>query len=80
MANSDWGQGANNNIIGWGQGASNNTVGWGSIHYTSWSGDTDIIGLGGVLNATLQARVSADGGVLESSACLLDTLITLSKI
>ena len=80
MANSDWGQGANNNIIGFGQGAPNNSIGWGASHYVSWSGDTDIIGLGGSLNATFQARVIADGGVVEATSCLSDTLITLSKI
>lgn len=80
MANNYWGQGANTNLVGWGQGAANNTVGWGSAHYTSYSGDTDIVGLGGALNATLQARVSADGGTFEANDCLVDTLITLSKI
>lgn len=44
---SDWGQGAVNNTIGWGQGAKNNNLNWGESEKTSWSGDTNISGIGG---------------------------------
>jgi len=79
MANSDWGQGSNNNIIGWGQGAPNNSI-WGASHYVSWSGDTDIIGNIGVDNLAFQTRVTADGGLFEANDCLIDLLIELNKI
>ena len=49
MANKvGWGQGSVNNDIGWGQGASNNSVDWGNIQAISPSGETNIVGGGGV--------------------------------
>ena len=49
MANKiGWGQGSVNNDIGWGQGASNNDIGWGNIQAISPSGETNIVGGGGV--------------------------------
>jgi hypothetical protein len=81
MANSIyWGQGANQNLIGWGQGAANNAIGWGASHYVSWSGETDIIGIGGVLTATFITRVFADEGNFEAPSCLESTLTNLQQI
>lgn len=81
MANSIyWGQGANQNLIGFGQGAANNSIGWGASHYVSWSGETDIVGLGGALTVNFITRVFADGGVIESPSCLESTLYNLSQI
>lgn len=37
-----WGQASTNNI-GWGQ-CANNNIGWGFIVYSTWHGDTNIIG------------------------------------
>ena len=49
MANKvGWGQGSVNNNVGWGQGASNNDIGWGNIQAISPSGETNIVGGGGV--------------------------------
>lgn len=75
-----WGQGANQNLIGWGQGAANNSIGWGASHFVSWSGQTDIVGLAGVLTINFINRVLADEGVLESPSCLEATLYNLSQI
>jgi len=81
MANSNrWGQGANQNLIGWGQGAANNSIGWGASHYVSWSGDTDIVGIGGALTVSFITRVLTDAGVVESPSCLASTLYNLSQI
>lgn len=81
MVNSNgWGQGANNNAIGWGQGAFNNSISWGYLHYTSWSGDTDIVGNEGGISYNFQQRVITDSGVYEANSCLLSTLENLDSI
>ena len=81
MANSiNWGQGANQNLIGFGQGAANNTNGWGYSHIGSWSPETDLYGIAGVLTASFNTRVLADGGVSEASSCLITTLNNLQSI
>ena len=81
MANSiNWGQGANQNLIGFGQGAANNTNGWGYSHIGSWSPETDLYGIAGVLTASFNARVLADGGVSEASSCLTQQLNSLQNI
>lgn len=81
MANSiNWGQAANQNLIGFGQGAANNTNGWGYSHIGSWSPETDLYGIAGVLTASFNARVLADGGVSEASSCLITTLNNLQSI
>lgn len=71
MANSIyWGQGANQNLIGWGQGAANNSISWGDSHIVSWSPETDLYGVGGVLTAAFITRVLTDGGFFEAPSCL----------
>lgn len=81
MANSiNWGQGANQNLIGWGQGAASNTKGWGYSHTYSWSPETDLYGIGGVLTAAFINRVFADEGNFEAPSCLESTLTNLQQI
>lgn len=82
MANNiGWGQGAVNNAIGWGQGAVNNIIGWGSIYYSSFSGETDIIGSPIPLIITnFKTRVLADLGTFEAETCLNTTLTNLNNI
>ena len=75
-----WGQGANTNVIGWGQGAINNIINWGKIYFTSYTGDTDIVGNDGALANEFIARVIADSGVFEAKDCLLLTLQNLDTI
>jgi hypothetical protein len=49
MANSiGWGEGSINNSIDWGKGATNSVDSWGLIQSQSWSGETNIVGGGGV--------------------------------
>ena len=55
---SDWGKAAENNTIGFGQAASNATNGFGESQKTSWSGDTNIVGLLGIAN---NYSISFDG-------------------
>lgn len=79
MANNiGWGQGVINNAIGWGQGAINNAINWGKSYFTSYAGETDIIGSQEVdLLANLISRVAADGGTFVNEACLNTTLTYL---
>ena len=74
---SDWGKGSVNNDIGWGQGASNNDIDWGSIYELSYSGETDLTGLAGVLTLAFEIRVIEDDGTFEAQQCLIDNLIQL---
>ena len=61
MANKiGWGQGSVNNDIGWGQGASNNDIGWGNIQAISPSGETNIVGGGGVPDERFIISVKTD--------------------
>jgi hypothetical protein len=81
MANSiGWGQGANNNTIGWGQGAFNNNIYWGYSHYSSYSGETDIVGNEGGINTNFMNRIISDSGIIEAQSCLLLTLKNLDSI
>lgn len=81
MANSIyWGQGADQNLIGWGQGAANNSISWGYSHIVSWSPETDLYGIGGVLTAAFITRVLADGGAIESISCLESAINNLQQI
>ena len=81
MANNiNWGQGTSNNLIDWGQGAINNAISWGISYFTSWSGETDIIGSAAVILAkSFEVRVLADGGTIEAIACLTTTLTKLNR-
>ncbi len=56
-----WGQGAINNTIGWGQGAKDNNVNWGKSQKTSWSGDTNISGIGGTPSFRNTQSIALDG-------------------
>ena len=77
MANTiGWGQGASNNTIGWGQG-DNNAIGWGSIHFTSYSGETDITGFVGFSVNNFQSRVIADSGTFEAKQCEINQLLSI---
>ena len=79
MAN--WGQGAVNNTIGWGQGALNNTINWGKSYFSSFSGDTSVIGsLVPTIINDFKIRVASDGGVFEAESCLTDILNELNNI
>lgn len=68
MANNiGWGQGAVNNNIGWGQGASSNSIGWGISQKDSYSGETEIYGIRGDVDAiAFNSRVTANGGTLST--------------
>ena len=82
MANDiGWGQGTSNNDVGWGQGAINNIISWGVSYYTSWTGETDILGspIPNIIN-TFKARVIVDGGAFEADSCLNTTLTNLNNI
>ena len=52
MADKDWGQGAVNNDVNWGKARFvsslilPNAYGWGGIYEKTWTGDTNIIGVG----------------------------------
>ena len=72
-----WGKGSVNNDIGWGQGADNNDIGWGSIYELSYSGETDLTGLAGVLTLAFKTRVIEDDGTFEAQQCLIDNLTIL---
>ena len=79
--NIGWGQGAVNNAIGWGQGAINYIINWGSIYFSSYAGETDIIGSpvpGIILN--FKTRVATDGGSFEAEDCLNTLLTNLNNI
>ena len=81
MANNiGWGQGANNNEIGWGQGAYNNNISWGKSHYSSYSGETDIVGNEGGITTNFKTRIVTDTGIFEAQSCLLTTLQNLDTI
>jgi hypothetical protein len=82
MANSiGWGDGSVNNTIGWGQGAVNNSIGWGSAQFTSYSGETNIIGnLVTVLINAFKIRVATDSGTYSADACQISTLTALNNI
>ena len=68
MANNiGWGQGAVNNSIGWGQGASSNSISWGISQKDSYSGETEIYGIRGDVDAVaFNSRVTANGGTLSA--------------
>jgi len=70
----DWGQGANNNLIGWGQGAANNNIGWGFVYNVSWSGETELLGDEGKDAVAFRTRVVADSGVFEAFDCLINEI------
>ena len=77
---SDWGQGINN-TIGWGQGAINNIISWGKSYYTSYSGETSLIGSPiPNLITNFKARVAADSGIFEAESCLNSILTNLNSI
>jgi hypothetical protein len=69
MANNiGWGQGAINNNIGWGQGASSNSISWGISQKDSYSGETEIYGIRGDVDAlAFNSRVVASGGTLTAT-------------
>ena len=52
MADKEWGQGAVNNDVNWGKARFNssliepNAYGWGAIYEKTWTGDTNIVGVG----------------------------------
>jgi hypothetical protein len=68
MANNiGWGQGAVNNNIGWGQGASSNSISWGISQKDSYSGETEIYGIRGDVDAlAFNSRVTSNGGALST--------------
>ena len=71
MANTiGWGKAILNNIINFGLCAVNNTIYFGDAQMDerSWSGETEIFGLGRI-SRDYEARVIADGGVVESLLC-----------
>ena len=69
MANNiGWGQGAVNNSIGWGQGASSNSISWGISQKDSYSGETEIYGIRGDVDAlAFNSKVTAAGGTLTAT-------------
>ena len=84
MANNtiNWGQGAVNNNIGWGQAVSSNAISWGYIHQFSYGHpETNLVGLSNSLAILIaddyEARVLADGGVVESLGCVVNGLVAL---
>lgn len=82
MANNiGWGQGTSNNNIGWGQGAINNIISWGKVYFTSYSGETNIIGspVPSIIDS-FKLRVSANSGIFEAESCLNATLTNLNNI
>ncbi len=61
MSDPTWGKGSVNNTIGWGQGAKDNTINWGESQKTSWSGDTNITGIGDTPAFTNTLSTTFDG-------------------
>ena len=55
-----WGKGSVNNNIGWGQAAGSATNNWGESQKTSWSGQTDIVGITPVSIAYSSSAFCAD--------------------
>lgn len=82
MANNiGWGKGASSNSIGWGQGVINNIINWGKIYYSTWVGETDIIGspVPNIIDA-FKVRVATESGVFEAQTCLNTTLTNLNNL
>jgi len=77
MANKvGWGQGSVNNDIGWGQGASNNDIGWGNIQAISPSGETNIVGGGGVDERFIITVKTDNAGTSASNQFTIPTSTT----
>lgn len=82
MANSiDWGEGSANNNIGWGQGAINNSISWGKSYFSSYAGETDIVGnISVLLISDFKTRILADLGTYSAETCQSTTLTNLNNI
>jgi hypothetical protein len=73
-----WGQSAINNSNGFGSGASNNTNDWGKVHAITYGHDET--NLTGSPSIRYFGAVLADGGTVDSAACVSSSFYNLDKI
>ena len=75
----NWGQAAATNSNGFGAAAGNNTIDWGRVHAITYGHDeTNLVGAGAADFYT--AAVVADGGTIDSKACVKSTFDALAAI